>query len=171
MNATKPMAELDPRYSSDNASPTPWSKASERLEEAEIYWISTVRPDGRPHVTPMIGLWLDGALIFSTGEDERKAKNLESNPHVVITTGCNSIAEGLDLIIEGDAVPVTDQSRLQRIAETFTSTYEGWHHYVQDGVFMVEGSSAPVLAFEVVPVKAFGFGKGDTFSQTRWQFQ
>jgi general stress protein 26 len=167
---TKPQTDLDPRFSESDATPTPWTEAVDRLEKSEIYWISTVRPDGRPHVTPMIGLWLDGALIFTTGESERKAKNLEGNPHVVITTGCNALGEGFDVVVEGEAVRVTDNARLQVIADTYASTYEGWHFDVQDGAFLTEGSTSPALVFEVVPVTAFGFGKGEPYSQTRWRF-
>ena len=49
-----------------------------------MYWLSTVRPDGRPHVTPLLGIWLDGALYFCTGPDERKAKNLARNPRCIL---------------------------------------------------------------------------------------
>jgi hypothetical protein len=61
----EPMAELDSQFSSDEATPIPWAQGRERLEGAEVYWISTVRPDGRPHVTPLLSIWLDGALYFS----------------------------------------------------------------------------------------------------------
>ncbi len=71
--------------------PDTWSEGRERLEGAEVYWISTVRPDGRPHVTPLLSVWLDGALYFCTGPDERKAKNLVRNPHCILTTGCNAL--------------------------------------------------------------------------------
>lgn len=60
-----PTAELDPQFSSPDATPTPWAVARGHLEKAEIYWLSTVRPDGRPHVTPVVAVWLDGALYFS----------------------------------------------------------------------------------------------------------
>ena len=73
----------------------------------QIYWLSTVRPDGRPHVTPIAAVWLDGALHFCTGPTERKAKNLARNRYCVVTTGTNAL-EGLDVVIEGEAVRVTD---------------------------------------------------------------
>jgi nitroimidazol reductase NimA-like FMN-containing flavoprotein (pyridoxamine 5'-phosphate oxidase superfamily) len=65
-----PVAGLDARFSSDGATATPWSQARDGLEAAEVYWLSTVRPDGRPHVTPLIAVWLDGALYFCTGPTE-----------------------------------------------------------------------------------------------------
>lgn len=59
----------------------PWSWASERLAEAHNYFVATTRPDGRPHVMPVWGLWLDDTFYFSTGRESRKARNLEGNPH------------------------------------------------------------------------------------------
>ena len=80
MVGKEPVAELEPQFSSSNATPTPWAEASKRLEKAEVYWLSTVRPDGRPHITPLSAVWLGGALYFCTGPHERKAKNLDSYP-------------------------------------------------------------------------------------------
>jgi Pyridoxamine 5'-phosphate oxidase len=162
-----PAAELNPRFSSAGATPTPWPEARGRLERAEVYWLATVRPDGRPHVTPLIAVWLDGALYFHTGPSERKAKNLAGNAHCAITTGCNTLAEGLDLVVEGDAVQVSDETRLERVAEAIASKY-GWQVTVRDGALHGEGGEA--LVYEVRPTTVFGFGKGDPFSQTRWRF-
>jgi hypothetical protein len=99
MAEKEPVAELEPQFSSDEASPTPWAEARERLATAEVYWLSTVRPDGRPHVTPIASVWLDDALYFTTGQTERKAKNLAQNTHCVVTTGCN-VLEGLDVVVD-----------------------------------------------------------------------
>lgn len=165
-----PTAELDPRFSSEDASPTPWANARDQLERAEISWLSTVRPDGRPHVTPLITVWVDEAPFFCTGPTERKARNLEQNTHVVLTTGCSGIDEGLDVVIEGDAIRVTDAPTLQRAADAYASKYgEPFTFRVGDGAFLNDGGGE-ALVFEVRPIKAFGFGKGDSFSQTRWQF-
>ena len=53
MAITTPVTELDARFSS-SATPTAWAEALQRLKEAEVFWVSTVRPDGRPHVTPLM---------------------------------------------------------------------------------------------------------------------
>ncbi len=50
--------ELDPRFSDPNADPTSWDEARRALESAELAWITTVRADGRPHVTPLVAVWL-----------------------------------------------------------------------------------------------------------------
>jgi hypothetical protein len=167
MTVKTPEATLDQRFSSDDATATPWTRGREALEMAEIYWLSTVRPDGRPHVTPLIAVWLDDALYFSTGPTERKAKNLMQNAHCVLATGCNALNEGLDLVVAGDAVQVSDAAKLQRLADLYDTKY-GWHFDVRDGAFHGEGGRAEV--YEVRPQTAFGFGKGEPFSQTRWRF-
>jgi len=168
-----PVAELDTRFSSDGAKPTPWAEAQASLEEAHVFWISTVRPDGRPHVTPLISVWLDGALHFCTGPEERKAKNLSGNPRCILTTGCNE-EEGLDVVVEGEAVRVTDDARLRRIADAYVAKYgEDWRFEVREEAFAhigpPEGSIA--LVFELAAAQALGFRKGEEFSQTRWRFQ
>jgi nitroimidazol reductase NimA-like FMN-containing flavoprotein (pyridoxamine 5'-phosphate oxidase superfamily) len=116
-----PETKLDERFSSPGATATDWFDARERIEAAELFWISTVRPDGRPHVTPLISVWLDDAAYFCTGPDERKAKNLAQNPSCILTTGCNQLDEGLDVVIEGEAIRVSDDAELQRIADAYES--------------------------------------------------
>ena len=169
MTANNPVAQLDQPYSSEGAAATPWSKARAALEKAEVYWLSTVRPDGRPHVTPMVGVWLEDALCFTTGPDEQKAKNLASNASCVITTGCNDLSRGLDLVLEGKAVRLKDEASLQRVADRFNSKYKAPFNFtVSDFAFHGEGGKA--LVFEVAPTKAFGYGRGATYSATRWRF-
>jgi uncharacterized pyridoxamine 5'-phosphate oxidase family protein len=162
----EPTTELHPQYSSEEATPTSWADARGHLEEARIYWLATVRPNGHPHVTPLFAVWLDGGLYFCTGPGERKAKNLVGNPSCVIMTGCN-VLEGVDIVVEGEAVQVSEEATLQRVAGRYASKY-GWHYEVRDGAFYGEGGRTPV--YKVSPTTAFGFGKGDTFSQTRWRF-
>jgi hypothetical protein len=115
----------------------------------------------------MISVWVDGELYFCMGPSERKAKNLARNAHCVVTTGCNALGEGLDLVLEGDAARVSDEARLRLLADRYASKYD-WHFTVRDGAFYGEGGEAHV--YEVAPKTAFGFGKGEPFSQTRWRF-
>ena len=169
MAANEPVTELDARFSSAGATATAWTEGRQRLAAAELYWLSTVRPDGKPHVTPVLSVWLDDALYFCTGPTERKAKNLKHNKHCILTTGNNSLNEGLDLVIEGEAVDVTDNATLQRIADVYESKYgRDWRFDLSDGALVGEGGNQ-ALVFEVAPLTGFGFGKGE-FRQTRWRF-
>ena len=113
MARQEPLTTIHPAYSDPHATATPWAAGAAQLEQARVFWISTVRPDGRPHVTPLIAVWLDGALYFCTGASERKAKNIEQNAHVILTTGRNTMDEDtLDMVVEGDAVRVRDAAEL-----------------------------------------------------------
>ncbi|AXK33309.1 pyridoxamine 5'-phosphate oxidase family protein [Streptomyces armeniacus] len=145
MSTTEPSTALDPRFSSDGAEPVPWTRARRELAEAETYWLSTVRPDGRPHVTTLLAVWRDGALHFCTGPDERKARNLAQNPQCVLTTGCNRFDRGLDLVVEGRAEPVTDEAVLRPLAEAYEAKYgPDWHFDVRDGAFRHGGGDRRV---------------------------
>jgi general stress protein 26 len=163
-----PETSLDQRYSGPGAAATSWEDTRRILETAELFWISTVRADGRPHVTPLVAVWVDEAIHFHTGPDEQKAVNLRANPHVILTTGCNQWDRGLDVVVEGDAVRVTDADVLKRLAEAWAGKWDGrWQLEVRDGCFQ----SGDVLShvFSVMPTKIFVYGKG-AFSQTRHRF-
>ncbi|MEX2236561.1 MAG: pyridoxamine 5'-phosphate oxidase family protein [Dehalococcoidia bacterium] len=166
----EPEAELQQEYSDPNATPAPWSEAREQLEKAEIFWLSTVRPDGRPHVTPLIAVWLDNALYFTTGENEVKARNLENNKQCILTTGCNDLHEGLDVVVEGKAARVSDEGMLKRLADAWVAKYgEDWRFEVRDGAFEHNGGNR-ALVFAVAPRKVFAYGRTGMYSATRWRF-
>jgi nitroimidazol reductase NimA-like FMN-containing flavoprotein (pyridoxamine 5'-phosphate oxidase superfamily) len=162
-------AQLDSRFSDPAAGPTPWEDTARVLEEAELYWLTTVRADGRPHVTPLIGVAQEGVVHFCTGVAEQKARNLEHNRDVAVTTGTNTWAQGLDVVVEGTAVRIEDQAELQRLADAYEAKYGSvWHFDVADGGFHTEeGGLAPV--FRVEPAKVLAFAK-EPHGQTRYRF-
>jgi nitroimidazol reductase NimA-like FMN-containing flavoprotein (pyridoxamine 5'-phosphate oxidase superfamily) len=165
----QPVTELDSRFSDPDATATGWEEARQVLEGAELSWISTVRADGRPHVTPLVAVWLEDAIHFTAGAAEQKAVNLRANPNVILTTGCNRWDQGLDVVVEGEAVQVTDDELLERLAEAWAAKWDGrWHYEVHDGGFRHEDGGA-ALVFSVTPTKILAFAKG-TFSQTRHRF-
>src|ERR1035438_9573672 len=129
-----PVTTLDQRYSDPDAPATGWEETRRLLEAAELSWVSTVRPDGRPHVTPLVAVWVNDALYFHTGSKEQKFANLRANPHVVLTPGCNRWDEGIDVVVEGKAVHVSDEKELTSVAEAFAAKWDGrWQLTVRDG--------------------------------------
>jgi hypothetical protein len=72
MTMGEPVAELDERFSDPGATATPWAKAREVLETAQLSWVTTVRADGRPHVTPLVAVWLDGACTSPPAQGSRR---------------------------------------------------------------------------------------------------
>src|ERR1700694_5855206 len=121
MAAEMPAAELHAGFSSPEATPTDWAEGRRHIDDAEVFWLSTVRPDGRPHVTPLLAVWCADAMYFCTGSDERKAKNLKRNPHCILTTGRNTLDESLDVVVEGQVTKVSDEAELKQVANTYES--------------------------------------------------
>lgn len=164
---SNPTAEIDRRFSDPEAGPTPWSDALGVLERAELYWLTTVRSDGRPHVTPLIGVAPDGAMHFCTGLREQKARNLEHNSQVALTTGNNMWARGLDVVVEGVALRVTDRQALLRLADAYEAKYgSDWQFEVGDGVFGAGEDAAAV--FRIEPRKVLAFAK-EPHAQTTYR--
>jgi nitroimidazol reductase NimA-like FMN-containing flavoprotein (pyridoxamine 5'-phosphate oxidase superfamily) len=165
----QPTTELDPRFSDTGATPTGWTTTLEVIEAAELFWISTVRSDGRPHVTPLVSVWMDGAAHFAAGPEEQKTVNLASNPHVVLSTGSNDWRRGIDVMIEGRAERVTDHERLELLAELWRKKWDGrWRSEPTEGGFRSE-VGGPAHVYEVRPTKVLAFAKGE-FGHTRHRF-
>ena len=168
MSVNAPEAELDARFSGPGAQPTPWESTRRVLDTAELFWISTVRADGRPHVTPLPAVWHDEALHFCTGATEQKAVNLAADPRCALTTGTSTWNSGLDVVVEGRAQRVAGQGLLEALAEAWFVKYHGdWRFEVTDGVFV--GAGGPALVLVVAPSKVLTFSKG-RFAQTRYRF-
>jgi hypothetical protein len=120
-------------------------------------------------VVPLGVVELDGAFYFTAGPATRKAKNLAHDSHCTLTVATHAF----DLAIEGEAVKVTDDARLRRIAEVFAT--QGWQPDVRDGAFYHEFSAPsagppPWEVYEVTPATVFAFGTAEPFGATRWRF-
>jgi len=160
---------LNAQFSAPGATATSWDDARRTLEEAELFWITTVRTDGRPHTTPLVAIWLDDMLHFCTGQSEQKAANLRDRPNVILMTGCNQWDGGMDVVVEGRAVRVTDQPTLQRLAEAWTHKWDGSWTYVPGPEGFRGDGNHDILVFAVRPEKVLAFARGK-FSQTRHTF-
>ncbi|WP_059007087.1 pyridoxamine 5'-phosphate oxidase family protein [Streptomyces specialis] len=169
MATSEPVTDVDERYGDPGAEAVPWAEAVERLTAAEVFWLSSVLPDGSPHVTPLLSVWVDGAPHFTTGADERKARNLATNPRVALTTGTAALGHGLDIVVRGSARRVTDDAELAAVARAYVDKYgDDWTFTARDGALHhAEGGAA--LAFRIEPETGFGFRKGP-YCQTRWRF-
>lgn len=170
----------------EDATATPWTEARERLDNPEqdrTYWLATVRPDGRPHLVPLLGLWLDGAFYFITSETTRKGKNLAADPRCVIAASSTTLPP-LDVVLEGNARNVTAPATLQRVVDAYRSQMD-WPLELRDGT--VVGPNAPTAGpppytvYELTPTTVLGLpgiagtdesgvGPAGSFSPTRWRF-
>ena len=133
----------------------PWKWTADRLKRNRNYWFSTSRPDGRPHVMPVWGVWLENTFFFSTSTESRKARNLRKNPTCVVTTGDAEEA----VIVEGRLRKVSDQE-YERASRSYHRKYK-WHIDTKDGPL-----------FAVRPSVVFAFIESDfTSTATRWKFR
>ena len=164
---TQPTVTFAADYSEPGAEPVPWAEVDRILTEAEIFWLSTVRRDGRPHVTPMPAVWTGGVLYFCTGDQEQKAVNLRSNPRVALVTGTPLLHRGVDVVVEGSAVRITDHDRLVELAELWR-TRLAWEYTVGADTFD-DGAGHIGLVHGVRPDKVLAFGK-DPHTQARYTF-
>ncbi|MEU2198774.1 pyridoxamine 5'-phosphate oxidase family protein [Isoptericola sp. NPDC019482] len=157
---------LDARFSEATA-PTPWEEVDAALTAATGYQLVTVRADGRPHVTPLVGLWTDGGFVFCTGPDEQKARNLAHGPHVAVTIGSPRWDAGLDVVVEGVVVRATGEPELRRLADGFRAKYgDAWDFENDDESFDPQGQRA--LVYRVVADKVLAFAKAP-HGQTRFR--
>jgi general stress protein 26 len=151
----------------------PWDKARERLAAIDSYWFATERPDGRPHVRPVLGVLVDGIWYTTSNPDARKARNLDGNPHCAVTAP----TDGMDLVLEGIGSKVEDDATLQRVFEAYRSKYAFWHIRVRDGAFHANGGAPtagppPYQPYAVTPRAIYAFGTDDNFlsASTRWNY-
>jgi nitroimidazol reductase NimA-like FMN-containing flavoprotein (pyridoxamine 5'-phosphate oxidase superfamily) len=169
--------KVDPRYGDASAAAPAWEDIERLLADAQLYWIVTVRRDGRPHAVPLVGVWHDGAFAFCTGTEEQKHRNLEANPHVAVTTGSTGAHgwdSGKDVVVEGTAVRVTDDAALRALAAAWFAKYgKDWEFAVRGQEFVEVsnsggGNGGGAWVYRVDAAKAMAFG-GD-HGQTTYRF-
>jgi hypothetical protein len=153
--------------------PLEWSRVERGLEAAEgqdfTYFLSTVRPDGRPHTAGVGALWVDGKLYFVSGPGTRKSKNLAERPDCAVSVRL----PGIDVVLEGVARRVTDAPTLERLAKRYDG--QGWPAKVDGDAFTAPYSAPsagrpPWYLYEMQPTTAFGVAGGEPHGATRWRF-
>ncbi|HKY16154.1 MAG TPA: pyridoxamine 5'-phosphate oxidase family protein [Microthrixaceae bacterium] len=154
-----------------NNQPLPWSEATARFSQGGWFWLATVRPDGSPHVMPILAAWADPVLYVVSKDSARKSRNLAAENRCVLTKD----AGDLHLVIESHARRLEDRDELIRASSAFERVY-GWSTSVAgdqlDAEFGAPTSGGPPYAvFEITPITAFGFPTdGETTTPTRWRF-
>jgi hypothetical protein len=169
VRTAEPLAEkLSSEPSHDEA--TSWDEGSRHLRDGQWYWLATVRPDGRPHLRPILALLVDGAMYFASKPGARKARNVETNSRCAISVQDDEA----HAVLEGDARRVTDPETLEKVSRAYASKYE-WETQVRgdelDADYGAPTAGGPPFAvYEVTPHTAYAFGTEPSFSPTRWRF-
>src|SRR5687768_7196996 len=83
-----------------------WADVRKELEDAPVYWVASTRPDGRPHVVPRDGMWLDATWYYGGSPETVHNRNLRENPEVVMHIG-----DGMKAIIVEGTVEIIKPSR------------------------------------------------------------
>ncbi len=160
-NASRPHA---PGYGfpESNKGLLSWSWAEQRLKKSHNYWITTVKPDGSPHVMVVWGLWQEGRLLFSTGSNSRKARNLAQNANCVVSTEHAHEA----VIVEGTA-EIADVAARRKLIPAYEKKYKFDLSTMKDDLLSMK---EPV--FSVRPRVVFGLWEKHFQSKsTRWKFE
>ncbi|HYM16033.1 MAG TPA: pyridoxamine 5'-phosphate oxidase family protein [Dehalococcoidia bacterium] len=97
----------------------PWSRVSDRLRAAYVYWLATASADGRPHAVPVWGVWHEETLYFSNGPTTRTGRSLAANPAVSV-----HLESGEDVVIIEGTVEATRDRRLgARLSRLYRDKY------------------------------------------------
>ena len=175
--------EREQPLAGDKSGTTSWDFAVDRLANPEVprtCWLATTRPDGRPHLMPLITFWIDGALHIVAGEGSRKARNLAADGRCVIGMSSTRLPS-LDLIVEGSAKPLTDHDAIRHIT-AFLNEHNWPLEAKGDKVYGPNAPTAgppPYTIFRIVPSKVFGLpgmygmdqsDPADLPKPTRWEF-
>jgi Pyridoxamine 5'-phosphate oxidase len=139
----------------------PWSWAEQRLKKSHNYWITTVTPESNPHTMVVWALWQDGCLLFSTGSQSRKARNLAANPNCVV---CNELGHEA-VIVEGVA-EIADVAARRKFLAAYQRKYDWDMSKMKADILAMK---EPVFA--VRPRVVFGlWEKYFQSKSTRWTF-
>ena len=139
----------------------PWQKIDLPLRALRSIWISTTRPDGRPHAVPVWFVWDGASIYFITDRVMQKAKNLATQPQVVVHAG-----DGDDVIIlEGLATIVTDQEERNRVDVAYRDKYVDPHSGARDTIFH---ENCDLYRVRVKHVMTWEYGT--TSTRTDWKF-
>jgi hypothetical protein len=151
----------------------PWELALQKLDEANLFWHVTARPDAHAHVRPVFAVVCDGILWSTTSAGARKARLLDVDRRCSLATS----TDGMDVVYDGVAVPASGPDQLQRVAEAYRRKY-GWPVTASgDGALDAPfGAPAagppPYRAHGFEPVTVWGFGTDERYAErsTRWDF-
>lgn len=131
-----------------------WKFVEEHIADDHSYWVTTIRPDGKPHVRPTWGVWVEGTFYCGGGERTRWVRNLSTNPAIVVH---RQDAEEV-VIIEGTAERIDEETASHSLVERVDDAYHTKYDIRHGTPF-----------FAVRPTKVFAWSEYPT-DATRWEF-
>lgn len=133
-------------------------------------WLTTINPDGTPHLTPVGFVQLDGVWYFTSGPATRKSRNIAADPRCVVSVATHPF----DLVIEGTAARVTDGDELRTVAAEYNRV--GWPAQVDGDALTAEYSAPsagppPWYVYRIAPSTVFAFGTAEPYGATKFQVE
>jgi hypothetical protein len=161
------------------APPIPWEKVRDVLASditqapdtggpnRHTIWLTTINPDGSPHLTPVGVMQLDGVWYFTSGAGTRKSRNIAADPRCAVGVATHPY----DLVIEGTAERVTDTEEVRAVAEVFNK--DGWPAQADGDVVTAEYSAPsagppPWQVYKITPSTVFAFGTAEPYGATKF---
>lgn len=141
-----------------------WSRAERRLAAAETVWLATTRPDGRPHVVPRWGVWLDNHFHYDGAPTTRHVRNLGDNPHVAL-----HLESGTDVVVvQGRSGPTSPPSRWRAVQLAAAFQHKYAHQGYAPAIDAWSGEAAGGLC-RLEPVSAMAWASFPT-DMTWWDW-
>jgi nitroimidazol reductase NimA-like FMN-containing flavoprotein (pyridoxamine 5'-phosphate oxidase superfamily) len=156
-NSSRPFA---PGYglpkSDDKKGMLPWTWVGKKMGTCHTFWLATVHDhDGRPHIMPVWGVWVDDAFFFSTARSSRKGRNLAANPLCTITNDDGREA----VIVEASASELNDRAVLDRVVAAYKKKYKMDPTSMKEPIFVARPKTVFAFVEKTFPKSA-----------TRWNF-
>jgi general stress protein 26 len=136
----------------------PWAVVEDWLVNARTYWLTTTRPDGRPHAVPLWAVWLPDGLYFSTGAETATARNLAANPAALAHPGDGDRVA----IIEGTVEGLSDPATLGEFAQMYQRKYD----------WTIDPEAPPGPIYRLTPARVLSWNADENLvgTMTRWEF-
>lgn len=152
--------------------PLTWDEVRQLFAAERSYWLATTRPDGLPHVRPMLAVWVGDMIYSTTSPGARKGRNLEYRAQCSLAAR----APAVDIVVEGPAAWVDDRSRLEQVAAAYDSKY-GWpvtvtsRHMFDAPYGAPTAGPPPYRIYQVAPAVAYAFGTSDNLGVRSTRFR
>lgn len=137
--------ELPAGYGLDQADAfVGWEDVEARLRESRFYWLASTRPDGRPHVVPRWGVWLEGSFWYDGSPETVHVRNLEKNTNAVLHLESGNevtIVEGVSLRpdpITGELGERLAAEYSRKYAPQYTPSADAWSDEIAGGMRRIE---------------------------------
>ncbi len=122
------------------------------LRDDPVVWLSSVQPDGRPHLVPVWFHWDGGEHVAMYSQPGARVRNIEANPHVTLNFGGDG--RGGDIVVlTGEARIAEDEPPAEQVAPCVAKYTDG---FARIGMTAAQFAQTYSVAVRVTPTKVRG---------------